>query len=498
MKNILISCISVFGREKAVDSDNNPKQPTVYSSDNITVSALQTNEACVKFLLKKLAGDNKILDTYMRVQSNNVEQDEHTMPYLDGSINDFCRSESLTAPKNYDFFLREDEKEHRYDRVLSEISSEILKIADGDSEVSIYLDMAGGKRDNYIFIQFLTKLLSFYGFEVHTYYADVKGEIVNTDLSFEHMKILDAINEFVHTGSASSLRRCYENSSNKSVRKLLGAMDDFSTSIQLCSTEITDNYNKLGKWIANVDSNLTNDSGGLFMIKAMIPMIREKFGFETDEDNFVKDGSPERTVLKIIRWCLNHNMIQQALTIYNERIAQIIFDKKLVEINKDIHSVQENDFFRKQGDDKLTYILNDVFKNINEQKSHSRELGDELFKYSDSKNKTNTWKQTIAAYFFEETFLSMGIRLNIDESIFRKILCDTRFATCARNRVNHASDSNSYCEEIIAMLRQYDPSYSSYREANAFKPNNIKKDLISAVKNLEEALDLIDNAVLVG
>lgn len=496
MKNILISCVSMFEKHKTVDNDNNPKQPTVYSSEDITISALQTNEACIKFLLKKLARDNKILDTYMRVQSNNVEQDEHTMQYLDGSINDFCSNEGLTAPKNYDFFLREDEKKHRYDRVLSEISSEILRIADGDSEVSIYLDMAGGKRDNYIFIQLLTKLLSFYGFEVHTYYADVAGEIVNTDLSFEHMEILDAINEFVHTGSVASLRRCYENSSNKSVRKLLGAMDDFSTSIQICSTEITDNYHKLGKWIANVDNNLTNDSGGLFMIKAMIPLIREKFGFETDESNFVKDGSPERTILKIIKWCLDHNMIQQALTIYNERIAQIIFDKKLVEIDENVHSVQENDFNCKQGSDKLTYILNDVFKNINDQRSHSRELGDELFKYNDSQNKSNSWKQAIAAYFFEETFLSRGIKLNVDEQIFRKILCDTRFANCARNRVNHASDRNSYGEEIIAMLRQYDPSYSSYKEVNAFKPNNIKKDLISVVENLEEALDLIDNALL--
>lgn len=290
MKNILISCISIF-----TEKNEASRKLTEYSSEGITVRAKQTNAACVKFLLKKLARDGKKMDTYIRVQSNDVENDSHTMKYLDESIGELCGSEDIAVPENCDFFLREDEKEHRYDRVLSEISEKILSIADNDPQLSIYLDMAGGKRDNYVFIQLLTKLLSFYGFEVHTYYADIAGEIVNTDLSFGHMEILDAVNEFVHTGSAASLRRCYADTPNRSVEKLLKAMDDFSTSMQICSLDIDKTYRKLEKCIEEVDKKLTNNSGGLFMIKAMIPLIRKKFGFESDTSNFIKEGNNERS-----------------------------------------------------------------------------------------------------------------------------------------------------------------------------------------------------------
>lgn len=487
MKSILISCISIFA-----EKDEASRKLTEYSSEGIKVSEKQTNAACVKFLLKKLERDGKKLDTYIRVQSNDVENDSHTMKYLDESISELCSSEDIAVPENCDFFLREDEKEHRYDRVLSEISEKILSIADNDPQLSIYLDMAGGKRDNYVFIQLLTKLLSFYGFEVHTYYADIAGEIVNTDLSFGHMEILDAVNEFVRTGSVTLLRRCYNNTQNRSVEKLLKAMDEFSTSIQLCSTDIVHKYQNLEKRITEVDKKLTNNSGGLFMIRTMIPLIRKKFGFESDTSNFIKEGNNERNTLKIIKWCLEHNLIQQALTIYNEKVAQIIFDRKLVEID-DI----SNDPKCKHGSSELVYILDNIFDNLKATKTYSRDLEEELYKYQISQNKNKQWARTIAAFFFEENFITKRIRSNIDEQLLRKILCDILFVHFARNRVNHASDSNLGDEEMMSMFSKYTPSYLSYEnKKEAFKPDNIKNDLISAVESLEEALDLVDNALL--
>lgn len=494
MKNILISCISIFSKEKA------EKPPIVYSSEDITVSALQTNEACVKFLLKKLARSGKLLDTYMRVQSNNVEQDGHTMQYLDGSINDFCRNESLTVPKNYDFFLREDEKAHRYDRVLNEISEKIRNIAGNDPEVSIYLDMAGGKRDNYIFIQLLTKLLSFYGFDVHSYYADItdnkyQGTVVNTDLSFRHMKILDAVNVFIQFGSVTPLRECFAGTDDTAVKALLKAMEDFSNSLQLCATDLENVILLLNQQLDQIEKNVSYDKDDLFVIGTMLPLIREKFNIRSDDKN--------RITLNIIRWCLEHNLTQQALTIYNERVADLIIGKKMVVIDEkmygnDIKQMMYGLHPSKENQTKLLFFIGKVFEKMYENPSSGTAemkgaVGRYKGKYKTCKRDRNgniichNLEWTIGSVFFAENLMPDGVTLNIGGDLLRNILSDVRFATCARNRVNHASDTDTYDKLLTSLFSLNSYPFSSYR--NTFTPQNVKKDLLRAVKNIEDALD---------
>lgn len=129
--------------------------------------------------------------------------------------------------------------------------------------------------------------------------------------------------------------------------------------------------------------------------------------------------------LKIIKWCLEHDLIQQALTIYNEKVTQIIVDKKIAEIDDDVSLVSDNYSKYKSGSDELFYIFNNIFANLKSSGTYSRDLEDELYKYdiSQSANKY-AWGHTIAAFFFEEHFLTNRIKLNIDEQLFRKILCD--------------------------------------------------------------------------
>ena len=65
MKNILISCISKFDRNKL------DQGAYTYQNQDLTVTAYQTNEACLKYLLSRLGADNQ-LDVHIRVQSNDV------------------------------------------------------------------------------------------------------------------------------------------------------------------------------------------------------------------------------------------------------------------------------------------------------------------------------------------------------------------------------------------------------------------------------------------
>ncbi|MCM1167925.1 MAG: hypothetical protein NC401_18225 [Ruminococcus sp.] len=494
MKNILISCISLF-TERQLEQSN---RKTYTSNEGIEVSALQTNEACVKFLLKKLARNNMTLDTYIRVQSNSVEQSDFTMKYLDGSIDEFCKNEGLTMPEYFDCFLGEDEKEHRYDKVLSEISKKIPEIAGSDEHTAIYLDMAGGKRDNYIFIQFLTKLMSFYNYEVHTYYADItggQGEIVNTDLSFRHMDILDAVNTFIQFGSVTPLLECFANSECRTIKDLLKVMEEFSNSVQLCCTDLTDIIPRLNQQIAQTEKNVSFDKDNLFMIGTMLPLIRKKFDIKPDK------GS--RGTLDVIKWCLENDLIQQALTIYNERAVNILFDEKIIVIDRDRHGtdIKRRMAGRHQSKEPNTELLCVVEKAFEKMyanptagsKPMERSIG--RYKGMYSKRERDTYgnivyhnlERTIGSVFWTESFKPDGVTININDELFGKVLSDISFATCARNRVNHASSSDTYDKFLISLFSLESYPFSSY--PNTFTPKNVKKDLLRAVKNLEDALD---------
>ena len=101
MKNILISCISKFDRNKL------DQGAYTYQNHDLTVTAFQTNEACLKYLLSRLGADDQ-LDVHIRVQSNDVAAPgDFTMEYLNGEIGRFCGENGFSVPQYFDVFLGE-------------------------------------------------------------------------------------------------------------------------------------------------------------------------------------------------------------------------------------------------------------------------------------------------------------------------------------------------------------------------------------------------------
>ena len=98
MKNILISCISKFDRNKL------DQGAYTYQNHDLTVTAFQTNEACLKYLLSRLGADDQ-LDVHIRVQSNDVAAPgDFTMEYLNGEIGRFCGENGFSVPQYFDVF----------------------------------------------------------------------------------------------------------------------------------------------------------------------------------------------------------------------------------------------------------------------------------------------------------------------------------------------------------------------------------------------------------
>lgn len=507
MKNILISCISLIKPDFNIDNNGNKKDATTYQGDNISVQARQTNEACVKFLMKKLYGSDEVLDKYFRIQSTDVARQENkfTIRYLNDAISNFCNRELHVKRPDYENFVLDEneEREHRFDNILNSIAQEILQIAAEDSDIHIYLDMSGGKRDNSLFIQLLTKLLSFYGYGIHAYYTDLSGPILDMGLTFDHMKILDAVNEFVRRGSAASLRACFSGIESPTVRDLLLAMEDFENSIQLCDINLYENLTRVNQALNGME-NVNDNGNGLFIIKTVIPLIRQKFHISTN--------GKEVSRLGIIRWCLENGLIQQALTIYNEIVKNMIIEEGLIEIDNNVYGEAIERMMIGKHPSKLNNIkVILVMRSVFDVMYSSARIGEERLRitmdryrrnnpvrpiYPDGEYKYNETESYIGSVYFSKDYIPYGIKINIAPELCRKILTDCNFVSLIRNRVNHAAGSAVYDHRVINLLQSSDYHFLTLPEHNDvtwdnITPANIRADLLRALENLETALSSI-------
>ena len=321
-------------------------------------------------------------------------------------------------------------------------------------------------------------------------------------LTFDHMKILDAVNEFVRRGSAESLRACFGETDARTVNSLLLAMEDFENSIQLCDINLSDKLARVSENLRGME-NVGGSGSGLFVIRTMIPLIREKF--HISEDN------SELGELGIVRWCLENGLIQQALTIFNETVKNIIINDRIITIdenayNRIIEHMMEGKHESKRNNIKVVLIMRSVFEemynagtinndvlrmliNRFRQNNPVRETSrDGYFKYRGIESH-------IGAAFFCRDYLPYRIRVSIDFELCRKILMDCNFVSLVRNRVNHAADSSVYDESVINLYRRGDYRFKTFENVDAnglnIVPKNIKTDMYRALENLEAALNSI-------
>ncbi len=483
MKTFLIGCISLYNPERSPER--------TYITGDITVTAKQTNEALIEFLLRKFNGSGKTLDHYIAVCTPEVySEDSVTRKYLNEALGEFYDETGISLPE-FTYFSTADETDaNTYNITLGKISAFVRENAK-DEDAEIYLDMAGGRRDSFIFIQLLTKLLSFYGYSVHAYYSDITGSkntFVNADLSFQHMKLLDAVNDFVTHGNVTQLSPLFYK--NDSVRPLLKSLSDLSNSIQLCSTDLTDSFNALVRSIEDFE-NEPDNSPNVFVIKTMLPLIKKKFHLEK--------GNYSIGILGIVRWCLENGLVQQALTIYNENITDLIMEYGLIKIESKSIGEEEieasaSKYHTSIETAKFNLMLQLVADNMITsgdklpfpKKDCGKTFSDMLYKKSGRK-KSAEWQFSIASFYFNEKYLPDGVEICVDNALFRKILIDIRYVKTVRNIINHASEQ-SVTNKLDYYFKFPEYHFPSYTNDISFTPSNIIKGVSRAIENIETAV----------
>lgn len=426
------------------DLKKGAEEQTYACPDGSKVVGTQTNEAPVKYLLKAYPDVCEVLCivTPVAEKSGAFEKLKTAIDKVTVKDITFDGRDFAAGP-------------------LAEIMSRMKK---GDE---ILLDTTGGLRDAIMQLLLVSRALSFSGIPtVGAVYANYGArQIVDCSHLIGLFDLVGGMQELASFGSVKTLRDYYGDTVEPEVKALLDAMEGLQEDITLCRTR------KLDRRIKDFNAAMEGAEGCEEpIIRALLPAFQAKFG-------------KKLSVPGLIRWCVNSDMLQQALTIYKERIpAYVLRDR--VDLVKVID--------RK----KLTDAATERLDKLLEQKKDYQTNEEAMFHLLAGMGRTLKWNpdyysQEANDWIEDPAVLTLeNLEALIDCSPYfqavcpaeqlRDILMDYHYIRMLRNMINHANDQSTPNQEpLLNYLARF--GYKRPDEAGA---GDIRLALEQGLKNL--------------
>ena len=363
-----------------IDNDNN----------KLAFSGCHTNDAPARFLLKLAKNNKEPIDKIFCIVSKDVYniklpqlENESSKLELEKGKTAFDRFSALIRnevgpsieiiPIYYDFdpnnedFDPKDKPTYIYNQIKT---SDIGKL--------IYIDYTGGLRDSSLFMIALIRYLEFKGIVckdiIYSDFFSKPKAIRNIRYIYDMFNMINGVSEFVGTGNARQLvdlqKKLENTTNNDNVNNFVSSLQSFSDAIALCNVgSIVDAITSISESINTLEQDISDD---IFvqMFKTLIPTVKEKLYI---------DKTPP-SILDLSQWCLDNNMLQQAVTIYNEKILSYYilnnYDDFKNELKKPIPKYRS-------------------YRDIHEKYKNLSKIWDE---FNDSDGKRNKYKKKISDY----------------------------------------------------------------------------------------------------
>ena len=393
MENVLLTFLSTV----RVDL-----QPTTYN--NVSGEPTKTtNESAVRYLLQ----DNSVGDIskIFIFASNAVRAD--IKDYHDDNGNtvthlDYFKSRMKNFMPNVDECIT-DETIYPYDedgngeknlRSVAEMAERIQNYARG-KDIRLHADLTGGMRHINMMMLDVIRLLEYSGVKIgKLLYSNLTTKRVEElNNIYDLFQLISGVEEFVNFGSVEALNKYYDANADQfkkstALKKLTDAMNNFAKSIKLCRYgDFKTAIEKLHDAINDFKADPQNIHD-IFMAR-LIDKIREKY------DLLISTRGEDD--LKIIRWCLKHGYLQQALTLYTERIPEYLGNQNFIE-----QSTGETRKLDKalKGDNRRRwfYLLAEYLNSSDEIKNLNKEMSEKNIAFNKTymsliKNATTSIKQ---------------------------------------------------------------------------------------------------------
>ena len=364
MKNILLLVTSFVKINNGVISE--ARYENVPGENTQT-----TNESAVRYLLEKFPLDKIFIFASKGVRGKLVGYlgaDGKPRTHLEFFIE---RVKKFLPEVDDDFFecMDFDEEKSGNENLMdvADMAGRIQKFtaqAQGE-EVVLHVDLTGGMRHINMMILELTRLLEYSGLKIgnvlySNYKQDKSGKVEEVKNVYDLLQLIAGVEEFVNFGSVKALDIYYSDKRAKlsaPLAKLLDAMKNFAEAIKLCHYgQFTKAIQDLHDAVHDFDKNPSADVEDILMAR-LIGRIRENYRDLIS----IRDKDDRR----IIRWCLDNDYLQQALTLYTERIPEYLGEKIIV-----LSEAEEKRLQKRCEDDEMGRTLYYRLLNLYSGKDH--------------------------------------------------------------------------------------------------------------------------------
>ena len=351
------------------------------------------------------------------------------------------------------------EKESFYQRPLREIQK---LLAPGDQ---ILLETTGGFRNTVMDLLLLSRILSYSGYEtLDAVYSNFPTHEVQSVLHLiELFDLVGGMQELSSFGSIRTLQTYYnhhQDLQDEKVGHLLYTMRKLSDKITLCRTgglEATiEDFNQALEAAADCTDPL---------MQALIPAFQEKF-------------DKRMTTPGLIKWCAESDMIQQALTIYKERIPRYVLSDPNIQVSLREEVRQDADSYKDVYEDRLWCALYEMgdraWSKYSRKPQYQKLYGDPTGRY------------VIMLDHLAEFLPDSAFSVSCNEEDLRAFIMDYYYVRALRNMVNHANDELTQGSALM----HYIANHLHYKQPEDAKPEDIRTILVKkCVEHLKKLHD---------
>ena len=294
-RKIILTVLSTFQNKGEVEYDCMTGKP---------VTAEWTNEAGLKYLLRDNAEYTDII-FFCSKETDNEEYKKRVHEIIESEY------KGNLTPHFISYSVKED-----INSVISHLTNDFeFKPSD-----TVYIDTTGGFRTVVYAVTYLLRYFEYMGVKVESaiyssYDRDAKrGEISEIKDTFRMFTLINGAHEFTSTGNPHTLTEYFSNTKSKIIRELLDSMKQFYDNISLCriGEELESSLQTMENAIRQAETaELENNEKRL---QELLPVIRRKL-FSEQKSKY----------LGLIKWCLENNLLQQAITIYVEKLPKAYF-----------------------------------------------------------------------------------------------------------------------------------------------------------------------------
>ncbi|WP_024861861.1 TM1812 family CRISPR-associated protein [Ruminococcus flavefaciens] len=301
MRNIIITNISALPQ----------KEPQInsYTSDIGEFTGKYTNEAPIKYLMSYLNNKREKADIIIAVRTAEANS-AYTL--FEEAVRAYADEISSSRPEMIPIDTSETELEKTIDAIISHVNE----------NDKVLIDTTGGFRNSSYLLMAVVRFLEYAGIgltkAIYAKFHDERKIIDITD-TYRMFDLINAVNTFSIMGNSRELESYFANQDNEVVKQTIAAMNSFSDEISLCRTSKLDTVLKTLNDRLNELSELHTDSKDVILLKSLSEKIRNKFGCNN------KIEYPD-----VVKWCLDNRLIQQAVTIYVEKMPEYLFSTKVL------------------------------------------------------------------------------------------------------------------------------------------------------------------------